>query len=149
MRITVVSPPYLIRRKRDGKQLNTWSCGGRVQTFGAHLFVGSFKKNGIAKLVRPILTGVEFPIDPTKRFIIGKGPQQFIMAGATLVCASENRIHDTEPVRRADSLRCHPFACRHDTVAHGRRMLQCPDNGRADRNHTSASHLSMLYDQRR
>ena len=80
---------------------------------------------------------LQFEADAVERPVIGKRPQQLVVARAALVGARENRVDDAEARRWADALCRHPVAGMDDPVAAGRVLERAHDRG-ADRHDAPA-----------
>jgi hypothetical protein len=94
-------------------------------------------EHGVAELVGTVSACLQFPSDAGERQVIGKSPQQLVVARALLVGSREDGVNDAERSRWADPLCRHPVAAVDDPVAAGR-MFEGANDGGADRHDAPA-----------
>ena len=82
----------------------------------------------------PVASGFCFSVDPAERFIVLEGAEQLMVAGSSLVHSGHDGIHDAKAGVRTDAFGGDPVS-RLDRPVWARRMLQGPDDRRADGNH--------------
>lgn len=95
-----------------------------------------------------VLVDVQLLVYPANRLVVRKRAQQFEVAGAALVCAGDNRVHDPNAAGFVDPLRRHRLAFPDDTVRHSRVFKRSNDR-RTDRHDTTAAPSSVVNCQGR
>ena len=84
----------------------------------------------------PVATGFCFSIHPAERFIVLKGAEQLMVTGPSLVHSGHDGIHHAKTGVRTEAFGGDPVS-RLDRPVRPRRMLQGPDDRRADGNHAA------------
>ena len=81
----------------------------------------------------PVATGFRLSVHPAERVIVLKGAEQLTVAGPSLVHSGHDGIHYAKAGVRTDAFGGDPVS-RLDRPIRARRMLQGPDDRRADGN---------------
>ena len=85
----------------------------------------------------PVATGFRLSVHPAEHFIVLKGAEQLVVARASLVHSGHDGIHYAKAGMRTNAFGGDPVS-RLDRPVRARRMLQGPDDRRADGNHAAA-----------